>query len=543
MSRLPLGLMLMMTAFVQGCSPASQRPEPLQQGLIYCSEGNPESFNPQLVTSGTTVDATSAQLYDRLLDYDPERQEFLPGLAKTWHALDQGTRYRFELRPNVGFHQTNWFTPTRNFNAKDVIFSFERWLDPTHPYHAIGGGRYPFFSSSGLRSLISKIEQVDDYTVDIHLRRADSSFLANLATDFAIILSAEYGAQLLQQQQPEQIDRQPVGTGPFIFEEFRKDAVVRYRRNQDYWRQAAAIEQLVFSITPNANKRMLKLLTGECDVIPYPLVDELQQLADTSEIKVTSAINPSVAFWAFNTERPPFNQPLVRRALAHAINRSAIIDAIYQGNARTATGMLPETSWAYAAQESGYVYDPELAQELLQQAGFPQGFSMDIWAMPVQRAYNPNAQRMAELIQADLARIGVQANIVSYEWNVFRQRLAQGEHDSVLIGWVADNADPDNFFRPVLSCAAKQSGNNRARWCDPTFDQLLLRAISEDKRSQRTELYRQIEQYVFTQAPLIPIANSLRFQAQRTDVEGLTPPSYGGLDFRQARRLEQEPQQ
>jgi cationic peptide transport system substrate-binding protein len=206
---------------------------------------------------------------------------------------------------------------------------------------------------------------------------------------------------------------------------------------------------------------------------------------------------------------------LVRRALALAINRPAIIQTIYNGNARLATGMLPETSWAYSPVQQTYPYNPSKACELLAEAGYPNGFSMDIWAMPVQRAYNPNAQRMAELIQSDLAQVGVQANIVSYEWNTFRQRLVAGQHDSVLIGWVADNADPDNFFRPTLSCAAARSGNNRAQWCNPLFDQLLIDAITESDLDQRKHLYQAIEDFVMQQAPLVPIANSLRFHYAR----------------------------
>ncbi|SFR40864.1 cationic peptide transport system substrate-binding protein [Pseudidiomarina maritima] len=529
------------TLVLAACGPVQTDSEVYQDGLVYCSEGNPEIFNPQLVTSGTTVDATSAQLYDRLLDYDAKQQQFVPALARGWQAFEQGQRYRFNLRENVQFHTTEWFTPTRTFNADDVLFSFQRWLNEQHPYHQINGGRYPFFRSSGLIKLIEKVEKVDDYTVDFHLTQSDSSFLANLATDFAVVLSQEYAEQLLETGKPEQIDRLPIGTGPFEFELFRKDFVIRYSAHEGYWREQPEIKTLVYVITPNANKRMLKLVTGECDVIPYPLVDELSQLDQGAEIQVGSSVSPNVSFWAFNTQHPPFDNVLVRRALALAINRPAIIQTIYNGNARLATGMLPETSWAYSPVQQTYPYNPGKARELLAEAGYPNGFSMDIWAMPVQRAYNPNAQRMAELIQSDLAQVGVQANIVSYEWNTFRQRLVAGQHDSVLIGWVADNADPDNFFRPTLSCAAARSGNNRAQWCNPLFDQLLIDAITESDLDQRKHLYQAIEDFVMQQAPLVPIANSLRFQAHRGDIEGVELPPYGGINFRYARRVSDAP--
>ncbi|MDN7126596.1 ABC transporter substrate-binding protein [Pseudidiomarina terrestris] len=518
------------------CSPNPDDVPPLRNGIVYCSEGNPESFNPQLGTSGTTIDATSAQLYDRLLDYDDAQQKFRPALAESWQALDQGKRYRFMLRPNVNFHSAPWFTPSRHFNADDVVFSFKRWLEESHPYHEVNGGNYPFFTASGLNRLITDVVAVNATTVDFYLKRSDSSFLANLATDFAIILSAEYGAELLARGEPDLIDKQPIGTGPFVFEEFRKDLIIRYHRHDDYWRDPARIEQLVYSITQNANKRMLKLITGECDVIPYPLVEELAELDTGDEIQISSTVNPNIAFWAFNTDHPPFDNVLVRRALASAVNREAIIQTIYNGNARLATGVLPETSWAYSPVDQTYGYDPERAQALLAAAGFEEGFEFDIWAMPVQRAYNPNAQKMAELIQSDLAQIGVRANIVSYEWNAFRRRLARDEHDSVLIGWIADNADPDNFFRPLLSCAALNVGTNRANWCEPEFDQLLMQAISEPETDSRKKLYQEIENWIYREAPLVPIANSMRFQAHRSDIHGVEVPAYGGVNFRHAYR-------
>lgn len=541
MNVLRVGLLLPCLGVV-ACSPATENVAPLQEGIVYCSEGNPESFNPQLGTSGTTIDASAAQLYDRLLDYDDDQQQFVPALATAWQAYDQGTRYRFTLRDGVAFHHTAWFEPTRAMTADDVVFSFARWLKPHHPYHPVNGGNYPFFTASGLNHLIEDVRAVDAHTVEFVLSQSDSSFLANLATDFAVILSAEYGAQLLEQGTPQQIDTRPIGTGPFVFEDFRKDVMIRYSRHEQYWREAPKIKQLIYSITPNANKRMLKMLTGECDVIPYPLVEELALLDKGDEINVSSTVNPNIAFWAFNTERPPFNDPLVRRALAYAVNRAAIIQTVYNGNARLATGILPETSWAYSPVDLTYGYDPARAKALLAEAGYEDGFSFDIWAMPVQRAYNPNAQKMAELIQADLAQVGIRANIVTYEWNAFRRRLARDEHDSVLIGWIADNADPDNFFRPLLSCNALNVGTNRANWCQPEFDALLSEALAENSLDVRKRLYHEIENWVYRDVPLVPIANSMRFQAYRSDIRGVEVPAYGGVSFRQSYRVVEEQQ-
>ena len=182
-----------------------------------------------------------------------------------------------------------------------------------------------------------------------------------------------------------------------------------------------------------------------------------------------------------------------------------------------------------------YRFDPERARELLAEADLADGFSMDIWAIPVQRGYNPNARLMAERMQSDLARIGVRANIVSYEWSTFRRRLAEGLHDSVLIGWSADHADPDNFFRPLLSCRAKESGNNRAQWCDPLFDDLLNAAIRTELMPTRQNFYQQAQEYLAIEVPLLPIAHSVRFQASQADIEGLQLAPFGGIELRRVK--------
>ncbi len=248
---------------------------------------------------------------------------------------------------------------------------------------------------------------------------------------------------------------------------------------------------------------------------------------------VTNEVSPNVSFWAFNTQKEPFDDPLVRQALSHAINREAIIQTIYYGNAELAQSILPPTSWAYDDRGIQYQYDPEKARRLLQEAGHS-SLDITIWAMPVQRVYNPNARRMAELMQSDLAQIGVSARIVSYEWNTFRRRLSRGEHDTVLIGWYADNADPDNFFRPLLSCAAVATGGNRANWCHTGFDQLLYSAIATTNPEERKALYRSAQHLLNQQQPLLPIAHSKRFQAQQKSISGVELPPYGGINFRLA---------
>lgn len=525
-----LAAMILLSA----CQP--DMPTEVRSGLVYCLEGSPESLNPQLVTSGTTIDATSRQLFDRLVDIDPEDGRFIPALATHWEIRSDGLSYTFFLRPDVQFHHTDYFEPSRPLNSTDVRFSFERVMNSEHPFHAVGGGEYPYFQTVEWHQRVARITTPTPDQVVFYLRQRDSSFLSNVATDFAVVHSAEYADQLLKQQQPQRIDSHPIGTGPFKFREYRKDVFLRYYRHAEYWGQASSLEQLVFDIEPNNAKRMAKLLTHECDITAYPRIAELELISKRDDVKVQEQTSMNVGFWAFNTQKPPFDQAKVRRALSMAINRDAILQAVYYNHAHTAHSLLPPTSWGFNPAVMSVPYDPTAARELLAEAGYPFGFSMDIWAMPVQRLYNPNATRMAEMIQADLAQIGVRVSIVTLEWNAFRRQLRQGEHDSVLLGWNADNTDPDNFFRPLLSCSGIDSGTNRAHWCDPAFDAILAQALLTDDQSIRRHYYWAAQNYLSEHIPLFPIAHSKRFQALNHQISGVSINPYGGISLADARK-------
>ena len=501
-----------------------------QKTLVYCSEGSPEGFSPALYTAGTTFDASSRQIYNRLVEFEPGTTNIGPGLAESWTVSDDGLEYTFNLRQNVAFHTTDWFTPSRPFNADDVIFSFERQWKADHPYHGVSGGTYEYFNSMGFQELLKSIDKVDEHTVKFVLNEPEAPFIANMGMDFGSIMSAEYADQMTQAGTPEQVDLQPVGTGPFQFVAYQKDAVIRYQAHPDYWEGKAPLDNLIFAITPDASVRWQKLQAGECHVMPYPNPADLDAMRNHPDIEVLEQEGLNVGYLAFNNEKPPFDNVRVRQALNMAVNKEAIIDAVFQGAGTVAKNPIPPTIWSYNDAVEDYPYDPDQAKKILEEEGVTD-LQTDLWAMPVQRPYNPNARRMAELIQADWANVGVSAEIVSFEWGEYLKRSLAGEHKTLLLGWTGDNGDPDNFLYVLLSCDAAKDGANRARWCHEPFDKLLIQAKRTADQAERTRLYEEAQVIFKEQAPWITIAHSIVFKPIRKEVQGFKISPFGHHSF------------
>ncbi len=499
--------------------------------LVYCSEGSPEGFDPALYTAGTTFDASSKPIYNRLVEFKRGTTEVQPGLAESWDISDDGLEYTFHLRKGVKFHTTSFFTPTRDFNADDVIFSFERQLKKDSPWHEYtAGAAWEYFNGMSMPDLIKDIVKVDDYTVKFVLNRPEAPMMANLGMDFASIFSKEYADQLEKAGKKDMLNQEPIGTGPFSFVGYQKDAVIRYQAFADYWGGKQPIDNLIFAITPDASVRLQKLKAGECHVMPYPAPADLADIKADSNLAMMEQQGLNVGYLAYNTQQAPFDKAEVRKALNHAINKQAILDAVFQGSGVAAKNPIPPTMWSYNNAIKDDVYDPELAKKMLADAGVTD-LSMKIWAMPVQRPYNPNARRMAEVIQADFDKIGVKVEIVSYEWGEYLSRSKDLKRDgAVLLGWTGDNGDPDNFLAVLLGCDGV-GGSNRAQWCNDDFEALIQKAKVVSDKAERTKLYEQAQVVFKEQAPWATIAHSTVFMPMSSKVTGYVMDPLGGHWF------------
>ncbi len=499
--------------------------------LVYCSEGSPENFTPALNTTGTSFDA-ARPVYDKLTEFKRGSTEVQPGLAERWEVTPDGRTITFHLRHGVKFHSgVNGFKPTRDFNADDVLFSFDRQWKPDHPYAKVSGGKYDYFNDMDMPKLLESIEKVDPYTVRFKLKEANVAFFADLAMDFAAIHSAEYADYLARQNKKEQFDQIPVGTGAFSFVAYQKDAVIRYKANPAYWGEKALVDDLVFAITPDPSARYSKLKAGECHFVIAPRPADLPEMQKDPALKVINQPGLNIAYWAFNTEKPPFNKKEVRQALSMAIDKASIIRDVYLGAGQAAKNLIPPTLWGYNDKVKDYAYDPAKAKALLAKAGVKTPLEIDLWYMPVQRPYNPNAKRIAEMMQADLAKIGVNAKLVTYEWGEYRKRMQQGEHMTGMLGWTGDNGDPDNFFFLHGCAAARPGGQNLSKWCNKAFDDRFNKAKALTDQKARAKLYEEMQVIEHEEAPDFKIAHSVVYEVMRKEVTGFKQSPLGAHQF------------
>ncbi len=532
--RLILSSLLMAAGLLSGhvqAAPARPAAADIRDsGFVYCVNGQASTFNPQKASSGLIVDTLAAQLYDRLLDVDPYTYRLVPELAESWEVLDNGATYRFHLRNNVAFQKTAWFTPSRAFNADDVVFSFQRIFDRRHPWHNVNGSSFPYFDSLQFADSVESVRKLDSRTVEFRLKKPDASFLWHLATHYASVMSAEYADQLAKRDRQELLDRQPVGTGPFQLAEYRSGQYIRLQRHAKFWRGQPLMPQVVVDLGSGGTGRLSKLLTGECDVLAWPAASQLTILRDDPRLRLTLRPGMNIAYLAFNTDKAPLNNPAVRHALALAINNQRLMQSIYYGTAETAASILPRASWAYDSEAKITEYNPEKAKQQLAALGL-ENMTLQLWVPTSSQAWNPSPLKTAELIQADMAQVGVKVMIVPVEGRFQEARLMDMNHDLTLSGWSTDSNDPDSFFRPLLSCAAIESQTNFAHWCHREFDTLLQKALTSQQLASRIEAYDEAQTILARELPVLPLASSLRLQAYRYDIKGLVLSPFGNASF------------
>lgn len=499
--------------------------------LVYCTEGSPATFNPQVASDSVSMNASSQTVFNRLVEFKKGTTEIEPGLAESWTISKDKKNYTFKLRKNVSFHSNDFFKPTRNLNADDVVYTFKSQLDNKNPL-SIPAANYEYFKAMELDQLISDVKKIDDSTVQFELKRPEAPFLANLAMDFASIFSEEYAQFLVKSGKGlKTLDTNPIGTGPFVFKSYQKDSTIRYVAFDKYFKGKQSLDNLIFVIVPDSTIRTQKMKSGECDVMSEPQPQDIEALAKDPKLKVLSTEGLNVSYVALNTSKKPFDQLKVRQAINHALNQKSYLEVIYKSHGSAAKNPIPPTMWSYLKTAEVTTYDPVLAKKLLTEAGYKDGFSTELWTLPVSRPYLPNGKKLGEMMQADLEKIGVKVKLVTFDWPTYLEKSKKGEHQMIQFGWVGDNGDPDNFLNVLLGCSAVTVGSNYARWCNKEFDNLLQKAKLDANQAKRTLYYEKAQSIFSQQKPWFPIAYAKQNKVIRSNVVGYKIDPFGHDKF------------
>ena len=496
--------------------------------LVYCSEASPANFDPGTTTGGNDFDASSRTVYSRLVEFKHGGTEIEPGLADKWEISDDGLVYTFHLHPGVKFQTTDYFKPTRDLNADDVVFSFDRQFNKQNPWN---GDKYlpnltwDYYTGMDMPKYVAKWEKVDDLTVKLTLTEPNAPMLANLGMDFASIVSKEYADQLEKEGKMADFSTKPIGTGPFQFVDYQLDSVIRYAANPDYFKGKEKIDDLIFQITPDATTRLQKVQSGECDVMAYPNPADVPAITADKNLNVFSQAGLNIGYMSYNVTQPPFDKPEVRHALNMAIDKDALIKAIFQdAGAIPAENLIPPTMWSWNKDVKSDAYNPDEAKKVLAANGVT---SIDLWASDRSRPYNPNFARAAELIQADWAKVGVTANITQEEWTKYRaDGKAKDRKGAFQIGWSGDNGDPDNFFATLFSCSAI-GVSNYSSWCNQDFENDIQKAKSTSDLAERTKLYQDAQVIFAKDAPAFLFAHSQVYVVTDKKVSGFVQDPLG----------------
>ena len=530
---------------------APRVPEELtDNGLIYCTHASGFSFNPQTSDAGTSMNVVTEQIYNKLFEISNTAIP-TPILAQSYSISPDGKIITIYLRKGIKFHHTDWFKPTRDFNADDVVFSLNRVLgyetylptleqsavDYKNPQYLIFHEqakkvRFPYFESIKLNQKIESVKALNPHTVQITLFKPDASILSHLASQYAIIFSQEYAVQLNADDNLVQLDLLPVGTGPYKVKNYFRNQYVRLEKNEDYWKKDAKIKNIIIDLSTDRTGRLVKFFNGECQIASYPEVSQLGLLKENDKrYYVKSAEGMNLAYLAFNFQNAVIQDEQVRRAIAQAINRQRIIKAIYHNTATVANNIIPNISWASSVNTPDFAYDfnPSEAKKVLQD----KQLHLNMWVLNEEQVYNPAPLKTAELIKEDLNNVGVNVTIRSVTRTFLIDQLNKKSenYDMILTGWLAGNLDPDSFMRPILSCNASSEMTNLSNWCDEDFDQLMDKALDSPNLWERAHVYNQAQELILSKLPIVPLANMKRVLVVNSRVRHIEMNPFGSLNF------------
>ena len=495
-------------------------------------------FDPINVTDGESL-IVARQVFDSLLDFAPEKTDIIPALAEEVpEPEDDGRAYTFKLRQGVTFHDGE------PFNADAVVFNFDRWKNTDNQYHKGGGSQtsdFSYYSSmfGGFddESVIESVEAVDDSTVKFTLKQPQGPFIKNIAMSPFGIASPK-----AVKENAETFWRNPVGTGPFKFEEWNQGSTVRLSKYEDWWGTELSedeggggpnVDRIVFRSIPDNTARVAALSGGELSAADGLTPDDVPTIRENPDLKVITRPPLNVGYLAMNNEKKPFDNPKVRQAVVHAIDMQKIVDGFFGDTAERASNPMPPTVPFFNDDIEPYEFDPDMSKRLLEEAGFPDGFETNLWYMPIPRPYMPDGKGISQAMQQDLEKVGIKAKLETREWGTYLEETGTGAHDMALLGWTGDNGDPDNFMNVLLasSTATPTDAQNIAYYKNPEVDKLLQQGATTIDEDERRQAYIKAQEIIHEDAPWAEIAYAEPPLGFQQNVEGYLPSPTGGEAF------------
>ena len=494
---------ILIVACVAAAGCAEQENSPV---LRLALETEPTTLDPAYAVDYSSGLVTSL-IHANLVRCDSEGH-IVPDLAKRWEISADGTRYTFHL---AGGRFSNG-TPV---SAGDVVYSFRRLIDPatrSPRWWVLGpvAGAETVHRGGGWDGLC--VEAADDSTVIIRLERPTAHFLSLVSMPAAgIVTAGEISSR------GDDYGRSPCGSGPWILSSWRDGDQLLLDRNPHFGGAAPAIEGISLRIIPEPMTRIAEFEVGNLDILEVPR-SELDWWRSAG-VTLMHEEELRVVYIGFNNVKPPFSDVRVRMALNHAVDVETIIARVLFGAGRRARGTIPPGLRRGREPDERYPYDPEKARALLAEAGYTDGFDMELW-----QRENPEGGRVLESVQGYLAEVGIRATIVTREWSAFKQALEHGAADAFYLDWFADYPDPENFLVPLFHSTNRGGGGNRTGYGDSAVDSLLTAAGVCRDDGRRWELLVTAEEMIYRDAPWLFLWFPTRYELVSPRLKGYRIP-------------------
>jgi peptide/nickel transport system substrate-binding protein len=495
----------------------SARPQAAASPLVVGINADPVTLDPALATEANDF-LVARQIFDTLTAYQPGGSRPIPALAESWTLSPNGLTWTFNLRPGVVFQDGS------ALNADAVVYNFQRWWDPDHPFHQDG---FEYFTS-----FFGGYKGDEGCTIDdIHTGGTGQVIFVmnqpNLPLPSLLAMIA-FGIASPANIQAGLVATQPVGSGPYQFVHWTHGEWLSLEENPDYWGRAPFISDLTFSIIPDDTERYNALVNGSIHSA-YNLPESLLTNTASSAGLRLGWHGANTGYLGMNRSHAPLGDPLVRQAIAHAINYQVILDNDYTPGDLAASQLLPPVIWGHNPALQGYTYDPQLSISLLTQAGYTLPIQTTLSYRTTYRLPLPKPIETAAQIAADLEAVGIHAELVQYDDSAtYLQKANNGDLDLFLLNWAADHLHPDNYFTPILCNPSYLAfGPLDTAFCDNVQS-----ALAEPTFAQQELHFQEVSQQVHDNLPLIALGHGQDPLFYRAELDGLVAAPMGDDSYK-----------